>query len=306
MSLKAFVYLNKILLLKQKVQACWTILFSFGYDTNLSLTEDYIQSRSKNFASDGVVELSKDGIDFLIMLWDQYEDTEVADMYILEKMFSTLEGGCPFFISEIAVVNDGKVTLSTWTDVWQMLVRDDCKQAFRYALYLGYDKFLENFVTVIKKSNWQIFGTQEKSVFGCALVERKVTLLSRLIGLSQETTRSAVLSLAKNKTLVMREVRRENIEELLGNESKKLKEFDMCLFIHDGSLESADFIKAYHTQISKALPKAIIDISEGASEEVTAEQLAKSLKDALVPKARVSLDSKTQVVEAVRRLAKML
>eukprot|EP00826_Nyctotherus_ovalis_P045463 TRINITY_DN5038_c0_g1_i1.p2 TRINITY_DN5038_c0_g1~~TRINITY_DN5038_c0_g1_i1.p2 ORF type:complete len:241 (+),score=47.27 TRINITY_DN5038_c0_g1_i1:1115-1837(+) len=240
------------------------------------------------------------------MLWDQYEDTEVADMYILEKIFSTLEGGCPFFISEIAVVSNGKITLGTWTDVWQMLVRNNCKQAFRYALYLGYDKLLKNFVNVIKESNWQVLGTQEKSVFGCALVERKVSFLNRLIGPSQEAVRSAVLSLTGNKTLVMHEVRRENIEELLGSESKKLKEFDMCLFIHDGSLESADFIKAYHIQISKKLPKVVIDVSESVSEEVTVDQLARSLKGALVPKARVLLDSKTQVVEAVRRLAKIL
>lgn len=45
LNFEAFVCLNQILLQKQKVQACWTILHKFGYDTSLSLTDAYVEAK---------------------------------------------------------------------------------------------------------------------------------------------------------------------------------------------------------------------------------------------------------------------
>ena len=49
-SIRSFCYIGGTIkgiidefLLKQKAQACWEMLFSYGYDTNLLITEEYIQ-----------------------------------------------------------------------------------------------------------------------------------------------------------------------------------------------------------------------------------------------------------------------
>jgi hypothetical protein len=268
-------------------------LFNFGYDTNLILTKEFIKSKLNDLPKDGVFELSKDSIQFLVMLWDQYESTDVADIYILERIFSTMEGGCPFLATEIAVIENGKITLSTWIDIWQMLVHKDPQQAFKYALYLGYNSSLKSFIEVIRKNRWSIFGLQQKSVFECGVIQIAPMFFDKFIGPSLETARSAVISLEDHKTLIMRELSEDNV-----------KGCDICLFVHDGSVESANFIKVHCKHIT--LPKAIIDISEGMNVAVPVEKVIQPIKGTIIPRAKVSLDSKTQVVQSINRLLKIL
>lgn len=243
-----------------------------------------------------MLELSKDGIEFLVMLWKQYEETKMASIYILERIFSTIEGGCPFLATEIAIIENGKITLSTWIDIWQMLIHNNPQQAFKYALYLGYNKSLKSFIEVIKASSWSIFGVKDRSVFKCVIIQREPRFLNALIGPSLETTRSAVITLDDNKTLIMSEVGEDWIA--------KLNEFDLCLFIHDGTSASADFIKVNCRKVR--LPKAIVDISEEVNVAVPIERIVKSIRGRLIPKAKVSLDSKSQAMQTINRLVKIL
>jgi len=281
-----------MLLLKQKIQVCWTMLFNFGYNTDLMLDKEYIKSKLDNLPKKGVFELSKDGIQFLVMLWNQYEDTEVADIHILERIFSTMEGGCPFLAREIAIIENGKITLSTWIGIWQMLVHNNQQQAFEWALYLGYNRSLKSFIEVIRTDKWSIFENKKKSVFECGVIQRIPMFFDKLIGPSLEKVRSVVISLEDNKTLIMREVSADNV-----------KGCDMCLFVHDGSVESANFINGHCKDIT--LSKAIIDISEGVNVAVPVEEVIQSTKGTIIPKAKVSLDSKTQVIQSINRLQKI-
>jgi len=108
------------------------------------------------------LELSEDGIKLLTMLWNLYEDNEEADISILERIFSTMEG-CPFQVKELIVnkrVNNcgnGEASRANWISVWQMLMQNNIEQVFEYALYLGYKKSLKNFITIVNTSNWTLF-----------------------------------------------------------------------------------------------------------------------------------------------------
>ena len=220
------------------------------------------------------------------MLWNLYEDHEEADISILERIFSTMEG-CPFQVKELTIVENGEVSRANWISVWQMLMQNDVEQVFEYALYLGYRKSLKNFITIVDTSNWTLFGSHKRLVLRCAVVEREAKFLNKFIGASQEKARLAAISLPLGKTLIITEV---NIENLLDTK------LDLCLFAHNGTKESADFIINHYKILPKDLPKAVIHVWKRDNEEKVI------VKDVALEKVRVPLNSKTEAITALNKL----
>ncbi len=68
----------------------------------------------------------------------------------MKKIFDTMDSGCPFRPEEVTPVRDGRLSLQSWIDIWQMLVYVNPRAAFRYALYAGYEGTFLSFADVIR------------------------------------------------------------------------------------------------------------------------------------------------------------
>ena len=120
MNFKAFVCLNELFILKQKIQSCWTILYKFGYDEKLSLSQQYLSEKCANdFDENNEYELSQDGIDFIKNIWNLYTHDNVTDISIVDKIFSPMGTGCPFSVTKITNIQNNQIKLKTWISIWQ-------------------------------------------------------------------------------------------------------------------------------------------------------------------------------------------
>jgi len=302
MNFKSFVCLNKLFLLKQKLQACWTILYNSGYDSSLSLTEDYIKQKSpSNFDPSTPLELSDDGIEFLRGLWKLYSRSKEAHVSIVNKIFATMKEGCPFVPSEVTIIRNEQIKLKAWINIWQMLVHTNYKLAFRYALYLGYEGNLKKFVKVIK-NNWNLFDKLKKSIYECIVIGKLPIILNSILeSVVSEGPRSGVFKLSKHEALVVTEVDEQALAF-----NKAFNRYSACSLVYDGTTESGNFIKSVYKKLPKQLPTAIIDVSNEVEAHSPLEGYLEYFRKKSLPifKLRIPLENPNGLIEFIGELIK--
>lgn len=293
--------LNKLFLLKQKLQACWTVLYTFGYDANLNLSEEYVNEKSAcNFDIGSELELSSEGVTFVKRLWSLYSRSKIAHISIVSQIFATMKEGCPFIPSEIAMIVGDQIELKNWVSIWQMLVHTNYKLAFRYALYLGYSGNIKKFIKEVKGNNWSLFEEMKKSVYECVVVSRLPTILNILVdSVQNESPRSAAFPLPKGEALVVTELDAHSLAL-----SRTFSRCSACSLVYDGTNESGQFIKSVCEQLPAKLPTAIIDVSNqvpGPLERYLGYFQKKSLP---VFRLRLPVENPEALLEFISKLVK--
>lgn len=268
--MQSFICMNKLLLLKQKPQACWTILFKFGYDTKLNLDEKYVARKYEKidktvlYDEKTEFELGENGKSFLTNIWNSVNNnSKICELHILEKIFETLEGGCPFYPTELTMIKDGKISIEQWISIWQLLLFNDFHEAFKYAIYTGFEGDFSEFAKIYNKSqdSW-IFENSERNVFRCCLIESLPMFIPKFIGElhdpNQNEPRFIAFPLKNNDNKISTIIYGNYIGE---NLQKIKEEYDIYAFIHDGSKESFNLITNARKILAKKAICVIIDIS---------------------------------------------
>ena len=142
-SLEGFVQLQKMMILRLKINVCWTMLRHYGYEDNLSFPLDFVLKKAPQQS----VELSRSALLFLVKIFDQFSEESLLTFHRFQEIFSTVstppwdcdnhDPGVWIKIFEI-VPSDGEVIpLQSWLALWHMLTLQNYFSALRYLILIG-------------------------------------------------------------------------------------------------------------------------------------------------------------------------
>lgn len=146
LTLHGWLHLHTLFIQKGRLETTWSVLSSYGYGPNLTLTPEYLNPPSFHVPSDCAVELSPYGYSFLTDIFEAHDadrDGALCDAE-LTALFATAPGGKhPWegtgFPTRTTTTDDrGAVTLQGWLAQWSMTTLLDYKITLAYLAYLGY------------------------------------------------------------------------------------------------------------------------------------------------------------------------
>ncbi len=121
-SFEAFKSLQRVLILKMKLQTNWTILRHFWYDDNLQIPDERIfdgSIRDADLVDARNVEISQEGIAYLTKLfkWQCRPNENKIDIQEIEKIFSTTDKPVPWKL-KLETVYDNGISCDMWVGLW--------------------------------------------------------------------------------------------------------------------------------------------------------------------------------------------
>ena len=146
LNFKGFCAMQLMMIHKLNADACWKLIFFYGFSQSMSLSINYSEIQ---FKSNG---LSKDSIIFLVSLFDQFSYSGSLDESSLKKLFET----CPcsphnkeikkifFEFRERVETEYDMISLHSWLSYWMLLAIEDKETCCKFLFYLGYSKNLSD------------------------------------------------------------------------------------------------------------------------------------------------------------------
>ena len=168
LNFESFKTFLKILILKQKQKGCWTMLRFYNYNDELKIKESYFTDQYicyilyiyiyillNRLDLDSIrvgdrFELSEKGQEYVEGVFKQYSREEYLDRAGIEEIFSSVPKGVPFNLVRSVGFSDNKLSLTSWTALWQMLFALDYKNAYRNIVYIGYTGTFKSFIVIIR------------------------------------------------------------------------------------------------------------------------------------------------------------
>ena len=138
-----FVYLNSLLIQRERIETTGTILRSFGYADDLSLRSDLVQAQF-TLQSGCLVELSSVGIQFLTSLFHKHDKDH--DGALSPQEFVDLFEVCPPLsnpwgmdvLHSVTTNSKGWIDLAGFLCQWNMTAYLDTPRFLEYLAYFGY------------------------------------------------------------------------------------------------------------------------------------------------------------------------
>ena len=147
LTLAGFLYLHTLFIQRGRLETTWTVLWSFGYGMDLTLSNTYVYPRF-DVPSGMNVELSPLGYQFFTEVFKAHDKDHdgALNPHELEQLFQTAPGGQhPWgslnFPSGTVTDESGAVTLQGWLAQWSMTTLLEPRTTLAYLAYLGYPLF---------------------------------------------------------------------------------------------------------------------------------------------------------------------
>ena len=142
----------KVLIRKIKLQTCWILLESFGYNESLRIREEFLVPKDifeTQYQHCENIELSAKGREFLSQLFNQFRN--VSDC-LSEEEIATVFQTCPFpqpfdIKADCQCTEDG-INFANWIGLWQKLFSESYEKGFEYLSYLGFTDTFEDAIIV--------------------------------------------------------------------------------------------------------------------------------------------------------------
>lgn len=175
-NLHGFYHLLKMTIQRIKINVCWNMLKYFGFNDDLELSVNYEVEKKPGQS----VELSRQAIEFLVDMFNQYSHQGVLTYDDLREIFATVFSPpwAPNRRDEQAWLNIDKhvettaeagLTIQSWLALWHLLTMLDYKNSLKYLVYIGYNLPLDSALQVTRSRDKDILGVVRRKVY-CGFV----------------------------------------------------------------------------------------------------------------------------------------
>mmetsp|Transcript_25465 Transcript_25465/g.44302 ORF Transcript_25465/g.44302 Transcript_25465/m.44302 type:complete len:491 (+) Transcript_25465:517-1989(+) len=155
---KGFLHLNQMIILRQKVATCWTMLKYYGFDDKLELSTSIELDPNLEY----VLSLSAEA--YLTSLYYQHSHNDCLRYDEVREICSTLasppwnsahasESAWASYNKLVEVTDQNGLDLSSWQALWHSLMLDFPFVVLKSLLYLGYPQNLKRAVEVLQKKD---------------------------------------------------------------------------------------------------------------------------------------------------------
>eukprot|EP00898_Chlorokybus_atmophyticus_P002225 jgi/Chlat1/3002/Chrsp2S04718 len=257
LALPGFLLLHALFIERGRIETTWQVLRKFGYNNELHLRPELVQSSLPRHSSDQVLELSSEANEFLKKAFEDFDrDRDGAlNSSELEDVFSTapcspMEGQDWASVVETSA---GALTFSGWLSYWAMTAILDPIITLTYFQYLCYTGDPSVLLRPVKRRVDKKRRARAREVIYCYVfgpaASGKSALLDGLIGraFNEKPSSSGLERVVANqvrteedgqKTLVMREVPAGQAEDLASS-ADALAHCDVAAFLFDSSSMSS-------------------------------------------------------------------
>ena len=290
LNFKGFCAMQLLMIHKLNADACWKLIFYYGFNQNLTLSADYSEVLQKSHG------LSKDSIIFLVSLFDQFSYSGNLDQSSLQKVFETCS--CTphnkdikkifFEFKERVETEYDMINLYSWLSYWVLLAAQDRQTCCKFLFYLGYSKSVSDMwadsknvsvsqafvigvngvgktwllnTLIRRKQNKYLPTSSIKSVSAC-IVQSPVPWLNEFLILTEIPLIEAeekIQALDNDENLIV--LVNENIESQVCINKLGLKQFKNLVVLnnHHQSLEESNSLKDLQNfpNFIKSAPKPI-------------------------------------------------
>jgi Ras family protein T1 len=180
LTLDGFLHLHQLFIQRGRHETTWAILKRFGYDQNLRLRENYLYPTIR-IPTGSSVELSQDGIQFLLSLFTKFDEDK--DGCLSQTEMTSLFSVCPTMpwtaeqLNSIETTSVGWITLRGYMALWTMNAFLNVTQTMEHLAYLGFNLAFRNQLAALKITRDRRIDVQEKSttrkVFQCHVIGSK-------------------------------------------------------------------------------------------------------------------------------------
>ncbi|OWF40098.1 Mitochondrial Rho GTPase 1 [Mizuhopecten yessoensis] len=179
-TLKGFLFLHTLFIQRGRHETTWTVLRSFGYDDGVLLSKDFLSPRVQTSLG-STTELSTQGIQFLKMIFDKYDDDRDGCLSPteLQNLFST----CPVMpwgsdVNNTVCTNHNSwITLQGYLAQWALTTLLDVPRTVENLAYLGYHYHQESQLSAITVTRDKKIDLDKKqtsrNVFRCYVLGTK-------------------------------------------------------------------------------------------------------------------------------------
>ncbi|KAI5068058.1 hypothetical protein GOP47_0016403 [Adiantum capillus-veneris] len=257
LTLTGFLFLHALFIERGRLETTWTVLRKFGYDDEVKLRDDLLQTPSFKRAPDQSVELTDKAIDFLRRAFSAYDldgDGALRPQEV-EDLFST----APSSPWEDAIYSDcaeknamGGLTLNGFLSQWALLTLLDPVKSLAHLLYLNYPGDVSTAFQITRRRRLDrkrqrslrnvltcfVFGPARagKSALLRALVGRPYVDLYTHTQEEQYSVHVVEPIGGSKKTLILREISMDLVPVLL-TKKDALASCDVAAFVYDSSDE---------------------------------------------------------------------
>lgn len=145
LTLEGFLYLHTLFIQRGRLETTWTVLWTFGYAMDLTLSPSYIHP-PLDIPKGIAVELSPAGYQFFTELFKAHDKDHDGALNAaeLDALFRPVPNGQhPWTGFPASTVTDeaGAVTLQGWLAQWSMTTLLEPRTTLAYLAYLGYPLF---------------------------------------------------------------------------------------------------------------------------------------------------------------------
>ncbi|XP_060588592.1 mitochondrial Rho GTPase 1-like isoform X2 [Ruditapes philippinarum] len=275
-TVKGFLHLFVVFVHKGRIETPWTVLRKFGYDDNLLLRNDILAPKL-NIGVGSTTELSDEGVKFLTMLFNRYDEDRdgVLSPTELTNLFCT----CPMLpwgpdVNNTVVTNmSGWVTLQGYLAQWTLTTLLDHPRSLEYLAYLGYHYHHDSTLTAIQVTRDKKIDLEKRqtarNVFRCHVLGPKgVGKTSFLQGLLGRNLRYvATLNKEQLSSFTI------NTVQVYGQEK--------YLMLHEVDVAVSDMLSPTETNCDVAC--LLYDVTNPRSFEFCARMYMKHFLDSRVP-----------------------
>jgi EF hand associated/Ras family len=267
-----FFQLQKMMILRLKINVCWTLLRHFGYDNDLNLNIEFVLKKFPNQS----VELSQASLLFLTKIFEQYSKDNLLSFESFMDVFSpaksppwnqnSLDPHAWSEIYEIVPSTGEYLYLRCWLALWHMLTLQNYNNALKYLIYIGceiphQDIFLLTEEREILEVNYRrvvcgfVIGSKNSDrawVINSFIGTRSNTKANQNIRWSCRMVKETSIPW-ECKYMVLVEFPDKDLDFI----SKYLNICDVIIIVSDSNLDSGFIFKDFHLPIT--LPRINVD-----------------------------------------------
>lgn len=180
LTLKGFLFLQTLFIQRGRHETTWTVLRKFGYDDKLKLSKDMLAPKI-NVGVGSTTELTQEGLNFLTMLFDKYDEDH--DGCLSPPELSNLFSTCPMLPWGPDVNNTVRTNMSGWITQqgylaqWTLTTLLDVPRTLEYLAHLGYLYHHDSTLTAVQVTRDKKIDLEKKqtnrNVFRCHVLGPK-------------------------------------------------------------------------------------------------------------------------------------
>jgi mitochondrial Rho GTPase 1 len=257
LTLKGFLFLHALFVEKGPIEITWTTLRNFGYNDDFQLAHDLFPPLKR--APDQSVELTKEALDFLETIFDEFDGDfdKVLQPHELEELFSTapenpwIENPYKDAVKRNAV---GGLSLDAFLSEWALMTLINPTLSMKNLRYIGYPGDSSSAIHVTRRRHLDrkkqhsernvlqcfIFGTMKagKSALMNSFIGRPYSEAYNPTNEDRYAVNVVDISRENKKYLVLREISEGGVTKLLADK-ESLASCDVAVFVYDRSDESS-------------------------------------------------------------------